>query len=839
MSNKPKVLIVSYNFPRPDKSSGELRFVGILEILCTFWDLDFCVANSHTEWNSGEDMIPYIEKLEAMGIRVIRPTKDAFGMAVTENEYVGAYFCLFRIAEEMMPLFKMARPGAFTIVDSVDVHYAREETQAKLGAVEMSQVLETKRRELGVYRAADVAIAVSRDDYKLLTEREGLSNVFLVPNVVREYPRAAGKRKPIVVFIGSYAWYPNPEAVQWFTKSIWPKILKANPKAEFLIIGSDPTPEVLALASVPGVKVLGYVPETKPYLDMAAVSVAPLLVGGGMKGKVNEAMAHGIPVVATGIGAQGFDVVNGKHMIVTDNPDEFASAVIKLLKDEKRQREMGLAGQQFNSAICSQQAVRERIRELTDHCTSLISKNKHRPLLKLFNSLSAKCSFFLKDLGHAFALLRREGVGEFFRRTLLYLKGQRLPAEVISHEPEKVIVSSPMEVGGVLKFPVLPDNPLVSIIIPVYNQWEYTFACLGSILKNSEGISYEILLVDDNSTDDTKKAGQFVENIRIIRNEQNLGFLFNCNNAAREARGKYIILLNNDTLVEPEWLKWFMKTMEERPDVGLVGAKLIFSTGKLQEAGGMVFQDGSAMNYGREDDPALPQYNYVKDVDYCSGAAICVRKALWDQLSGFDPQYAPAYYEDTDLAMQIRALGYRTLYQPKSAVIHFEGVSHGTDITQGVKKKQDENQKVFYTKWREELYRNNYLRDENIFKSRDRSKYKQTVLLVDHRVPGPSEFKDKEKSMQMVNRYLENGFQVKFLPDNFLQAEPGVSELEQMGVEVLYGKYYEENWLSWIIENNRNIDSICFIDEQIADKYKHTINNSLNTVCNYSIFYRD
>jgi hypothetical protein len=212
---------------------------------------------------------------------------------------------------------------------------------------------------------------------------------------------------------------------------------------------------------------------------------------------------------------------------------------------------------------------------------------------------------------------------------------------------------------------------------------------------------------------------------------------------------------------------------------------------------------------------------------------------LWDQLSGFDPQYAPAYYEDTDLAMQIRALGYRTLYQPKSAVIHFEGVSHGTDITQGVKKKQDENQKVFYTKWREELYRNNYLRDENIFKSRDRSKYKQTVLLVDHRVPGPSEFKDKEKSMQMVNRYLENGFQVKFLPDNFLQAEPGVSELEQMGVEVLYGKYYEENWLSWIIENNRNIDSICFIDEQIADKYKHTINNSLNTVCNYSIFYRD
>ncbi len=836
MSNKPKVLIVSYNFPRPDKSSGELRFVGILEILCNFWDMDFCVANSHAEWNSGEDMIPYIDKLEAMGIRVLRPTKEAFNTAVSENEYVGAYFCLFRIAEEMMPLFKMARPGAFTIVDSVDVHYAREETQAKLGAVEMSQVLETKKRELGVYRAADVAIAVSKDDYKLLTEKEGLTNVFLVPNVVREYPRVPGKRKPIVVFIGSYAWYPNPEAVQWFTKSIWPKILKANPKAEVLIIGSDPTPEVLALANVPGVKVLGYVPETKPYLDMAAVSVAPLLVGGGMKGKVNEAMAHGIPVVATGIGAQGFDVVNGKHMMVTDNPDEFAASVIKLLKDEKKQREMGLAGQQFNSAICSQQAVKERIRELTDHCTSQIPKNKHRPLLKLYNSLLAKFSFFVKDVGYAFALLRREGAGSFFRRTLLYLKGQRLPLEVIPREPEKGIASPPQDVSGILKFPALPANPLVSIIIPVYNQWEYTMACLGSILKNSEGISYEVILVDDNSTDDTKTAGKFVENIRIIRNEHNLGFLFNCNNAVREAAGKYIILLNNDTLVEPEWLKWLMKTMEERPDAGLVGAKLIFSTGKLQEAGGIVFQDGSAMNYGREDDPGLPQYNYVKEVDYCSGAAICVRKALWDQLNGFDPQYAPAYYEDTDLAMQIRALGYRTLYQPKSEVIHFEGVSHGTDITQGVKKKQDENQKVFYSKWREELYRNNYLRDENIFKSRDRSKYKQTVLLVDHAVPGPSETKGWEKSMQMVNRYLENGFQVKFLPDNFKQVEPAVSELQQMGVEVLYGQYYQEHWKHWVLENVRNIDVICFIDHHLSDKYASFISKIPTAAFSISVY---
>jgi len=817
MDTKPKILVVSYNIPRPDKSSGERRFVSILEMLSEFWEIDFCIATSHIEWNTSQDAVPYIEALSNKGIRILPIKKDAFRRALEENRYDGGYFNMYWIAEEMMPQFKTALPSAFTIVDSVDVHYAREETQAKLGEIDYSQVLQTKKRELDIYKASDITIAVSKDDLNLLTKVEGIKNVILIPNIVPVNPRKSGKRNPTVIFIGSYSWYPNPDAVKWFSAQIWPIIYKSNPKAEFLIIGSDPIEEVLALDSIPGIKVIGYVPDTKPYLEMAAVSVAPMRFGGGMKGKVNEAMAYGVPVVSTRIGAQGFEAIHGKQMMIVDDPADFANFVIMLMEDENLQLEMGLAGQQLNSEICSYSAVKEKIEELVGFCNELIVKRRNRTIPSWFIKHSFKIPMIYKDIKLGYQLLKREGTNEFINRAILYMKGRRLHADIQQSKGEPIRYDL-IKPSGILEFSLNPDQPLVSIIIPVYNQWDYTYACLASILKNSGEISYEIIVVDDCSTDDTRNIERFVRNIKVIRNEKNLGFLFNCNKAAKLSSGKYIVFLNNDTLVQPGWLSWFMKTMEEKPDVGLVGAKLIFSTGELQEAGGVVFKDGSAMNYGRGDDPDQPQYNYFKDVDYCSGACICVRKELWEKLDGFDPQYTPAYYEDTDLAMRIRSLGYRTVYQPKSIVIHFEGISHGTDITQGIKKKQDENQKIFYSKWKVELDKNNYNRDENLFKARDKSKHKQTILLIDYNVPCASSH-HSEKTIQMINHFIELNFNIKFLPDNFLRPEPDVSELEQIGVEILYGEYYRENWQLWIIENSRNINSICFVDESLANKY--------------------
>jgi len=848
MNKKPKILVVSYNFPRPDKSSGELRFMSILEILTEFWNLDFCIADSHATWNASEEMIPYIEKLEEKGIHVFKPIKESFSDVVQQHHYDGAYFNLYWIAEEVMPLFKIAQPSAFIIVDSVDVHFAREETQAKLGVIEQSQVLQTKERELAVYRAADIVIAVSKDDFELLALKEGLSNVFLIPNVVKEYSRVKGKRNPIVVFIGGFAWYPNPEAVKWFAEQIWPEVYNTHPTAQFLIIGSDPTPNVLALANVPGIKVLGYVPETKPYLDIAAVSVAPLRIGGGMKGKVNEAMAHGVPIVATTIGAQGFGAIHGKHMMIADDPGKFSACVINLLDDDELQREVGLAGQRLNSAICSFTVVKEKISELTDHCSGLISFRTTRPGQSLFITLSTKFFLFIKDIGYAIRLLKREGINSFIKRTGMYVKGQRLPAEstVSSTIPtnssppinHSLIISDHGISHSVLEFPVV-NAPLVSIIIPAYNQWNFTYTCLDSVLKNSAGISYEVIVADDNSYDDTSLIKNFVKNIQVIRNETNFGFLLNCNNAARFATGKHIVFLNNDAVVQPEWLKWLIKTMEENPDIGLAGAKLIFSTGELQEAGGIVYRDGSASNYGRLDWPGLSQYNYFKDVDYCSGACLCVKKELWDKSGGFDPIFSPGYYDDTDLAMQIRKMGYRTVYQPRSVIFHFEGISHGSSLTDGIKSNQPKNQRVFAEKWKNELEKNHYLRNENLFRARDKSKDRPVVLLIDYSVPSASSEVDQQKYIRITGCLAAKGLKAVIFPENFLKTEPYVTDLEQKGIEVLYGRWYSENWWLWITENAANINTVIFIDQQIADKYLPLFKNIVVTDFNIVVINKD
>ncbi len=197
------------------------------------------------------------------------------------------------------------------------------------------------------------------------------------------------------------------------------------------------------------------------------------------------------------------------------------------------------------------------------------------------------------------------------------------------------------------------DGPMVSIVIPCYNQVHYTYACLQSILEFTKDVTYEVIIADDVSTDATAELSRYAEGLVICRNETNQGFLRNCNQAAKAARGKYIMFLNNDTKVTEGWLSSLVNLIESDSTIGMVGSKLVYPDGRLQEAGGIIWSDGSGWNYGRLDDPDKAEYNYVKDVDYISGAAILLSTALWKQIGGFDQRFAPAYCEDSDLAFEV------------------------------------------------------------------------------------------------------------------------------------------------------------------------------------------
>ena len=254
---------------------------------------------------------------------------------------------------------------------------------------------------------------------------------------------------------------------------------------------------------------------------------------------------------------------------------------------------------------------------------------------------------------------------------------------------------------------ILPhsDRPEVSIIIPVYNQLDYTLKCLKAIAVNlDKSLPVEIILVNDCSTDRTDEIISSLTAVNLINQEINQGFIYSCNRGAAAAKGKYIYFLNNDTEIKPNCIASLVEVLDADEAVGAVGSKLIYSQGSLQEAGGIIWQDASGWNYGRQENPFAPEYNYLRPVDYCSGASLMVRKSVFEHLDGFERNFAPAYYEDTDLCFAIRhQLGMKVMYQPKSVVIHHEGISSGTSITSGTKRYQAVNAIKFRQKWQEQL----------------------------------------------------------------------------------------------------------------------------------------
>lgn len=372
----------------------------------------------------------------------------------------------------------------------------------------------------------------------------------------------------------------------------------------------------------------------------------------------------------------------------------------------------------------------------------------------------------------------------------------------------------------ILNVPIF-ENPEVSIIIPVCNNFYYTYNCIYSIIKSETKIPYEIIIGNDRSTDKTKSIDKYIHNVRINNNNKEYGYLMNCNEAAKLTKGKYILFLNNDTKVYKNWLYYLKTLIESDSKIGMVGSMLIYPNGILQEAGGIIWKNGEGLNYGRGNNHKLPEYNYVKEVDYISGASILIRKDIWDIIGGFDKRYIPAYYEDTDLAFEVRKHGYKVMYQPKSIVVHYEGISNGKSITSGFKKYQVVNKEKFKDKWKKELkFQEN---NGNIFLARDRGLKNKRILVIDRFVPNF----DKDAGSRCTYMYLKVfqkiGLQVTFIADDFNNPEPYTSILQQLGIEIIFGKWYSKNLNVWLKNNLNNFHYIYLQRPDITIKYIHFI----------------
>jgi GT2 family glycosyltransferase/glycosyltransferase involved in cell wall biosynthesis len=377
----------------------------------------------------------------------------------------------------------------------------------------------------------------------------------------------------------------------------------------------------------------------------------------------------------------------------------------------------------------------------------------------------------VKGLRHYRAVLERS-LPKGSRRRLAYTRAVRAVRTVAARRWR-----APLNLG-------VSSTPIVSIVIPVHGERETTEQCLRALPYAAGGVAKEVIVVDDASPDDTRAWLSGVVGATVIPLDENVGFLRACNAGVAAARGKYVLLLNNDTIPDAASVDRLAQVLDEDTSIGIVGAKLVNTDGTLQEAGAIIWDDGTGWNVGRGNDAAAPEFNYRRDVDYCSAAALMVRRSLWQEVGGFDERYVPAYYEDTDLCFAARAAGYRVVYEPGASVTHLEGVSHGTDPSSGVKQYQALNRAAFVAKWKQDLDNQYAPRAANVALAKQRVQ-RGRLFVADATLPTFDRDGGSLRMYRLLDLMRSLGYGVTFLAEDRRLLDPYTQALLNIGVEVV------------------------------------------------------
>lgn len=370
------------------------------------------------------------------------------------------------------------------------------------------------------------------------------------------------------------------------------------------------------------------------------------------------------------------------------------------------------------------------------------------------------------------------------------------------------------------------DAPLVSIIVSAYNHWNVTANCIAAIVENTsfEETPYEVILADDCSSDDTLQAEELFPGVNVIRTPHNMGYLRNNNHAVKVARGKFIVLLNNDTQVQRRWLVELVNTFSKHPDAGLVGSLLCTPEGLCMDSGNMIKRDASGDCIGRGFNPDHHSFCYVRECHYVTAACMMVRRSVWEEIGGYDERYAPAYCEDADFGLEVWKLGYKVLVQPFSRVVHLENISHGSTAKERIMNQTGK----LHDKWKEELV-SHPAGMNNIFLDKDLSANKKTIVVVEGWVPAWDTNAGARSFLMFIKLKKALGYNVKLVflydyPEDYLDY---ILEYQKLGFEVWHSAISDVEWREWLYVRKYAIDAVFVHRPDVADIVFDWVRNNL------------
>nr|WP_115093346.1 glycosyltransferase [Synechococcus sp. UW106] len=356
----------------------------------------------------------------------------------------------------------------------------------------------------------------------------------------------------------------------------------------------------------------------------------------------------------------------------------------------------------------------------------------------------------------------------------------------------------------------------VSVIIPAHNKVTTTYYCLCSLLLAKNNSHFEVIVVDDGSSDETTELEKIVEGITVLHNKVPLRFIGACNKGVAAAKGEYIVLLNNDTEVTSGWLDSLIEGFERFDNVGLVGSRLLYPDGRLQDAGGIIWGSGDPWNYGHGQNPWDPRFSYARQADYLSGAALMTTKKIWDEVGGLSEYLKPMYFEDTDFSFKVREAGYKTYFIPQSIIYHFEGVTSGTDTSQGFKKYQEVNRPKFKKRWAASFSSHGVAGKEPDLE-KDRGIVGR-ILFIDYQLPRGDRDAGSHAALQEIKLVQSLGFKVTFLPANLADLGQFKSLLEKNGVEVITSPFYL-SLPDFLSERGKEFDAVYVTRYNVLSKW--------------------